>query len=67
MLELFYSKGEKGYKNLLTNEVLEMERKNLVISSINKTNENSYAIVFYPMTDRQNKNKEIIILNREIK
>ena len=67
LLEIFYSKGEKGYKNLLTNEVLEMERENLVISSINKTNENSYAIVFYPLTtDRQNKNKELIVLNREL-
>lgn len=67
LLEIFYSKGEKGYKNLLTNEVLEMEGENLVISSINKTNENSYAVVFYPITDRQDKNKELIILNREIK
>lgn len=67
LLEIFYSKDQKGYKNLLTNEVIEIDRENLVISSINKTNENSYAVVFYPMTDRQNKNKEIIILNRKIK
>lgn len=67
LLEIFYSKGENGYKNLLTKEVLEMEKENLVISGINKTNENSYAIVFYPMTDRKDKNKELIILNREIK
>lgn len=67
LLEIFYSKDQKGYKNLLTNEVLEMERENLAISSINKTNESSYAVVFYPITDRQSKNKELIILNREIK
>jgi hypothetical protein len=67
LLEIFYSKGEKGYKNLLTNEVLEMDRENLIISSISKTNENSYAIVFYPMTEKQDHNKELIILNREIK
>lgn len=67
LLEIFYNKDQKGYKNLLTNKVLELERENWVISSINKTKENSYAVVLYPMTDRQNKNKEILILNREIK
>src|SRR5690554_1760688 len=67
LLEIFYGKGEKGYKNLLTSEVLEMENENLVISGLNKTKNNSYAIVFYPMTDRKIKNKELIILNREIK
>ena len=67
LLEIFYSKGEKGYKNLLTNEVLQMDNDKLVISSINQTADNSYAVIFYPMTDRQTKNKELIILNREIK
>jgi len=67
LLELFYSKGEKGYKNLLTNKVLQMDNENLVIASINKTTDNSYAVVFYPMTDRETKNKELIILNRELK
>lgn len=67
LLELFYSKGEKGYKNLLTSEVLKLGNDNLVISNLNKTKENSYAVVFYPMTDQKDKNKELIILNREIK
>lgn len=66
LLEIFYSKGVKGYKDLLTSEVLQMGNDNLVISSINKTTDNSYAVVFYPMTDRQTKNKELIILNRKI-
>jgi len=65
LIELFYSKGEKGYKNLLTNKVLQMNNANLVIASLNKTTENSYAVVFYPMTDRETKNRELIILNRE--
>ncbi len=67
ILEFFYSKGEQGFKNLLTNEVLQMESDKLVISSINKTTENNYAVVFYPMTDREIKNKELIILNRGVK
>jgi hypothetical protein len=67
LLELFYDKGEKGYKNLLTNEVLPMKNENLAISSINKTTDNAYSVIFYPCTDRETKNKELIILNRKIK
>lgn len=67
LLEIFYSKGEKGYKNLLTNEVLQMDHENLVISGLNKTDDNSYAVVFYPMVDRTTKNKTLLILNRKVK
>jgi len=67
LLELFYGKEVKGYKNLLTNEVLQMENENLCISSINKTKDNAYAVVFYPMTEQGVNNKELIILNRELK
>lgn len=66
LLELFYSKGEKGYKNLLTNEVLQMDDKKWVISSINKTTDNAYVVVFYSMKERGTKNKELIILNRSL-
>ncbi|MDR2284806.1 MAG: hypothetical protein LBE37_16445 [Sphingobacterium sp.] len=66
LLEIFYSKGEKGYKNLLTEEVLELKRNNLVISSINKTQDNSYAVVLYPMTEGRDKNRELMVLNRGI-
>lgn len=67
ILELFYGKGEKGYRNLLTNEVLEMDSDRIVISEVNKTSEDNYAVIFYPMTEKKTKNKEILILNREIK
>ena len=66
-LEIFYDKGGRGYKNLLTNEIFEIGNNNLVISSLNKTKENCYAVVFYPSTDEGTDNKELIILNREIK
>ncbi len=65
LLEFFYGKDLKGYKNLLNNEVLEMDFEDLIISSIHNTTLNSYAIVFYHMTDRGDKNKELLILNRE--
>lgn len=64
LIELFYSKGQKGYQNLLTNEVLVMEQEKLIISSINKTKDNAYAVIFYPPAV-ENSNK-IIIFNREI-
>ncbi|MGY0037613.1 hypothetical protein [Pedobacter sp. NJ-S-72] len=67
LIEFFYSKGQMGYKNLLTNDVLEMEHEKLVISGINKTKNNSYSVIFYPQTIEKTKNKNLIILNREIK
>ncbi len=66
LLEIFYCKEERGYKNLVTNEVLEIDHKDLVISSLNKTKENGYAVVFYPMANDENESNELIILNREI-
>jgi hypothetical protein len=68
LLELFYSKGEKtGFKNLLTGGILPMDRERLVIADINKTVENGYSVIFYPMTEREVKNKELIILNRKLR
>ncbi len=66
LVEFFYGKETNGYKNLLTGEVMEMESDRLVINSINKTKDNSYAVVFYPMTDTGVKNKDLIVLNRKI-
>lgn len=66
ILEFFYSKGTKGYKNLISGEVLELEEPNLIISSINKTKENGYAVVFYPSVDRKEKNKKILIFQKTV-
>ncbi|MCT2560496.1 hypothetical protein [Chryseobacterium herbae] len=67
LLELFYSKNEKGYRNILTNEMLPTDRQDLIISSINKTEENRYAVIFYLSDEQKTKNKELLILNRSIK
>jgi hypothetical protein len=66
LLELFYSKGVKGFRNLLTDKVLQMDSDRLAISSLNKTADNAYAVVLFPYTDDDD-NKELIILNRTIK
>jgi hypothetical protein len=67
LLELFYGKEVKGYKNLLTNEILEMDNENLSIWSVNKTTENAYSVVLCPSFNSEIINKELIILNRELK
>jgi hypothetical protein len=61
---IFYSNGEKGYKNLVTGEMLKMNNEKLIISSIKKTNENRYAVL-YPKTIK--KCKELTIFNKEKK
>lgn len=66
LLEFFYSKDVKGYKNLLTDEVIQMENEDLIISSINKTAEGAYSVVFYSNTKHPIKNKKLVILNRKI-
>jgi len=67
LLEIFYSKGQQGYRDLLTNDVWLTDKEDLNISSINKTTENAYSVVLYPKTDRKIRNNELIILNRSIK
>ena len=66
LLEIFYSKDEQGYRNLLTNELLPIPRDNLIISTINKTSERAYAVVLYPMADDNGGNTELIVLNRRL-
>lgn len=66
LLELFYSKGEQGYRNLLTGELIAMPQADLVLSSLNKTTELGYAAVFYPVTEDDAKNTRLLILNRSL-
>ncbi len=66
LLELYYSKDVKGFKEIKTGRTLLLSEDNLVISSLNKTKENNYSVILYPMTDRETKNK-IIILNKKLK
>ncbi|SEN55121.1 hypothetical protein SAMN05216436_1188 [bacterium A37T11] len=66
LLELFYNKDVAGYKNMLTNEVFPMDHQDLIISGINKTSENNYAVVLYPRPDQKSRNKKLIVLNRKL-
>ena len=66
LLEFFYSKGVQGYRNLLTDEVWELPEKDLIISGLVKTADHAYAIVCYPRTADNVKNKQLVILNRQL-
>jgi len=66
LLEFFYSKGNDGYRNLLTGELMDLGEDNLVISSINSTSDRGYAVVFYPFSEEEDNNK-LFILNRKAK
>lgn len=66
LLELFYSKDEAGYRNLLTGEMIAMPHADLVLSSVNKTGELGYAVVFYPSTEDDAQNNTLLVLNRTL-
>lgn len=69
LVELICRQGSSSYKNLLTDEVAELDSEGeLAIGSISKTKDNSYAVVFYHMNDRQagSLNKELLVLNRQL-
>ena len=67
LLEFFYSKDINGFKELVSNKILHMPNDRLIISSVNKTTENNYAVILYPSTERGINNKEVIIINRALK
>ena len=66
LVEFYYGKGDKGYKNLLTNKVIDMGNNNLILDGINKTENNKYAVVFYDNVKRGDKSKEIMVLNKSV-
>lgn len=66
ILELYYSKDTNGYKELVSGKVLVIKGKKLIISSINKAQENAYSVVLYPRMGRGISNKEIIVIHKNL-
>ncbi|MBC9930507.1 hypothetical protein [Chitinophaga qingshengii] len=66
LVELFYSKGVQGYKNLLTGDVINIPHNKLILSGLNKTQENAYALIIYPKAEKADKEKTLIIINRKL-
>jgi hypothetical protein len=62
--EFYYGKGHKGYKNLLTKEIIDMGNNDLILSGINKTENNNYTVIFRTNVKNGKQNKEIITLNK---
>ncbi|NML37334.1 hypothetical protein HHL17_09000 [Chitinophaga sp. G-6-1-13] len=67
LVELFYSKGVQGYKNLLTGEVISIPTEDkLILSGLNKTRENALAAIIYLKSDKSKEQKTLFIINRTI-
>lgn len=66
LLELYYSKDERGYRNLLNGELLQLPHDNLVISSLNRTARHAYAVVLYPMAGDDDSTRQLLVLNRTL-
>lgn len=67
LVELFYSKGVQGYKNLLSGEVISIPTDGkLILSGLNKTRENALAVIIYPKSDKSKEQKTLFIINRTI-
>jgi hypothetical protein len=64
LIEFYYGKGGVGYKNILTDKIISIGSNDLIINGINKTIDNGYAVIF---SNNTKENKEIIILNKNIK
>ena len=67
VIEAFSQETVGCYINLHTKEVFKLSTKELIISEIVKTKDANYTVVFYGKEeDNHSKNKELIILNRNI-
>lgn len=61
LLELFYNKDvAKGYRNLLTDELLDLGQGQLILADIQPCSE-GYAAIFYPSTSEDQQPKELLI------
>ena len=66
IVELFYSKGVRGYKNLLNDQVLTIEHDHIIISGINQTTDEAYAVVMYPQTEKPGEAQNFWLINRQL-
>lgn len=67
VIEAFSQETVGCYINLYSKEVFKLSTKELIISEIVKTKDANYTVVFYGKEEDNNtKNKELIILNRNI-
>lgn len=66
LVELVYNKNKGGYKNLLSQEVLNLETNDLAVSSISPISDTKIGIVFHPRKARKEKYQKVYVLQHEV-
>ncbi|MVX36782.1 hypothetical protein [Myroides sp. LoEW2-1] len=68
LVELFYNKNKKGYKNLITHEVLSIDNNDLAVSGISTVGgqKDTIGIVFYPRKPRKQAYNKVFVLQHSI-
>lgn len=66
LVELVYNKNKGGYKNLLSQEVLNLETNDLAVSSISPISDTKIGIVFHPRKSRKEKYQKVYVLQHEV-
>ncbi|QQO09124.1 hypothetical protein [Breznakiella homolactica] len=67
LLEFFYSKDERGFRELLSGRVLDMEDDKLIVPGISRTRELAYAVSFYSIKSKTENEKTLFLLNRALR
>ena len=67
VVECFIQNKEHGYRNIITNEFIELGYNNLILSGANKTNDNCYALSIYPQAENGKISNVAFILNRKVR
>ncbi|MDM1044806.1 hypothetical protein HX004_06985 [Myroides sp. 1354] len=66
LVELVYNKNKSGYKNLLSQEVLNLDTNDLAVSSISPISDTKIGIVFHPRKPRKEKYQKVYVLQHGI-
>ncbi|MBV8251935.1 MAG: hypothetical protein JO154_04940 [Chitinophaga sp.] len=66
LLEIYYSKGNQGYKNLITGELIPLPYGDTILSGLNKTTAYGYAVICYPRVGKTEKNNTLLVINRTL-
>jgi len=64
IIECFIQGEQNGYKNLISEELINLGYDDTILSGANRTSENGYALSFYPRTETNVPNNTLIILSR---
>ncbi|MEC4113868.1 hypothetical protein [Myroides pelagicus] len=68
LVEIFYNKNKRGYKNLLNEEILSIDNNDLVVSGISVVGgqKDTFGVVFYPRKPRKEMYNKVFVLQRSV-